>query len=396
MSELVLRADQVVTGGDVFTPGEIGIELNSGLVSSLRPAGGEPRARHLSGHLIVPGFVDVHVHGGDGADVNGDDPSDIAESLDRLSCFHASHGTTTMLATTVSDTPERLAASVSAIAAAARRRLPGARIAGAHLEGPFLARARRGAQDPSALRLPDLSELDHLLELAAGSLRMLTLAPELPGSDQLIVRLRRAGVVVALGHSDADFETAHSAFEAGASHVTHLFNAMAPLHHRLPGLVGAALSHEGVSLELVADLHHVHPAVIALVARLAPGRVVAVTDCTPAAGLPPGRHRLGRVEVVLEGDRVELADDPGTLAGSVLTMDQAVANLVFRVGLPLPEALTAVTVAPGRLLERAAVPGIGRLAVGGPADLVVLRPDFEVALTVVAGRPVYDPGGLLG
>ncbi len=395
MTELVLRADRVVTGEGVLEPGEIGVEPASGLVSFLRPASRDRGARDLSGHLVVPGFVDLHVHGGDGAGVNGDDPGALAESLERISSFHASHGTTTMLATTVSDSAERLAASVSAIAAAARRRLPGARIAGANLEGPFLARARRGAQDLSALRRPDLAELDHLLELASGSLRMLTLAPELPGAAQLIGRLRRAGVVVALGHSDADFETARSAFEAGASHVTHLFNAMPPLHHRLPGLAGAALLREGVSLELVADLHHVHPAVIALVARLAPGRVVAVTDCTPAAGLPPGRHRLGRVEVVLDGDRVELADDPGTLAGSVLTMDRAVANLLSRAGLSFEEALAAATVAPGRLLERAGVPGIGRLALGGQADLVVLRPDFEVAATMVAGHAVYDPGGLL-
>ena len=170
---------------------------------------------------------------------------------------------------------------------------------------------------------------------------------------------------------------------------------MAPLHHRRPGLVGAALRRRDVTLELVADLHHVHPAVMALVARLAPGRVVAVTDCTPAAGLPPGRRRLGRLEVVLEGDRVALADEPGTLAGSVLTMDRAVANLVSHAGLPLEEALAAATAVPGRLLERAGLPGAGQLAVGGPADLVVLGPGLEVAATMVAGRAVHDPAGLL-
>lgn len=391
----MLRAARVLTGGGILEPGEVGIDLEAGVVSSLGPPGGDREGRQLGEHLVAPGFVDVHVHGGDGADVNGVDSASLAESLDRLSRFHAAHGTTTMLATTVSDTPERLAASLTAIAAAARRRLPGGRIAGAHLEGPFLAPSRRGAQDPSTLRPPDPGELDRLLGLASGSLAMVTLAPELPGAGELIGRLRREGVVVALGHSDADFETAEAAFEAGASHVTHLFNAMAPLHHRRPGLVGAALRRRDVTLELVADLHHVHPAVMALVARLAPGRVVAVTDCTPAAGLPPGRRRLGRLEVVLEGDRVELADEPGTLAGSVLTMDRAVANLVSHAGLPLEEALAAATAVPGRLLERAGLPGAGQLAVGGPADLVVLGPGLDVAATMVAGRAVHDPAGLL-
>ncbi len=391
----MLRAGRVLTPGGILEPGEIRVDPETGVVTSLGPPGRDRGARDLGGRLVAPGFVDVHVHGGGGADVNGEDPTALADSLDRLSSFHAAHGTTTMLATTVSDSPGRLAASLTAIAAATRRPLPGARIAGAHLEGPFLARARRGAQDPAAVRNPDPGELDRLLELASGSLAMVTLAPELPGAGQLIGRLRAEGVVVALGHSDADFETAEAAFEAGARHVTHLFNAMAPLHHRRPGLVGAALSREDVTLELVADLHHVHPAVLALVARIAPGRIVAVTDCTPAAGLPPGRHRLGRLEVVLERDRVELAGEPGTLAGSVLTMDRAVANLVSHAGLALEAALGAATAVPGRLLARAGRTAVGELAVGGPADLVVLGPDLGVAATMVAGRPVHDPAGLL-
>jgi N-acetylglucosamine-6-phosphate deacetylase len=408
MSELVLRAARLHTPERSIEPAEIVVDRERGVVTALGPAGtggvagGNGRdgsaVVDLGERLIVPGFVDVHTHGGHGRQVNGDDPEEVAEALGEVGCFLAEHGTTSFLATTVTDTPERLLASLEGVALARGRAAGagGARVAGAHLEGPYIARARLGAQDPTRLRMPDPDELAGLIAASEGAVRLITLAPELEGAFDLIELARSHGLAVALGHTDADFDTARRAFDAGASHVTHLFNAMAPLHHRKPGVIGAALTTDGVTLELIADLEHVHHAVLRLVAAAAPDRIVAVSDSVPAAGLGAGRHRLGAMDVTVSGRRVELTRDPATLAGSLLTLDVAVANLVSAAGLAFDAALRAATLTPGSLVERAGGPsGLGRLAPGGPADLVVLEPDLTVAATIVAGRAVHDPGRLL-
>jgi N-acetylglucosamine-6-phosphate deacetylase len=391
-----LRADRLFTPEVEHSPGVLSFD-GAGRIVDL---GGEvpPGARtfDLGERIVVPGFVDVHVHGGAGAQVNGDDEDEVLEALECLCRFHASHGTTTLLATTVSDSTERLATSLRAIARATKQKPSGARVAGAHLEGPFIARARMGAQDPGKLRPPELDELFHLAEEAGGFLRLVTVAPELPGALQAIAHGKDLGVLFALGHSDADYDSALAAFDAGACHVAHLFNAMAPLHHRRPGLLGAALSRRDVSFELICDLEHVHPAVLSIAARLGEARAVAVSDATALAGATTagGRPLLGSLEVRVRGRRVELADDPNTLAGSLLTMDQAVANLNGVVGLDLPRALSMASSTPGRLLEKAGAGSYGRLAVGDLADLVVLEPDLSVAATLVAGEVAYDGAGL--
>lgn len=346
----------------------------------------------LGDRTIAPGFVDLHVHGGAGVDLSGDDPDEVADSVGRISAFHAAHGTTALVATTVSDTPARLAATLAGIARATGRTAGGGRVVGAHLEGPFLARGRAGAHRPEALRLPDPGELDRLTAAAAGTLRIVTLAPELPGGLDLVERVVARGAVAALGHSDATYEQALAAIDRGASHLTHLFNAMSPLHHRHPGLAGAGLVAEGVTLEVIADGHHLHPGILRLLGRLAPERVVAVSDATAAAGLPAGRHRLGPVDVDLEGDRVALAGRPEVLAGSALTMDRAVAALVASGGFDLAAALRAASAVPAAVLRGAAGPG--ELVEGAPADLVVLEADLRVAATLVGGEPVADPAGL--
>lgn len=399
-------------GDGAFGAGILWIDRESGTVSSVERRGtrsgdstlATPRSEliDLGDRLVVPGFVDVHVHGGGGSQVNAGSATEAEAAVAEIAAFHARHGTTALLATTVSDTPERLAATVEGIARAARatrgtddmHAARGARVLGCHLEGPFISPGRAGAQDPLAIRPPDREELRRLLELGEGTVRLVTLAPELPGAMALFDDCLEAGAAVALGHSDATFDVARAAFDAGATHVTHLFNAMAPFHQRSPGLIGAALQDERVTVELICDLHHVHPAVIATVARVAASRLVLVTDATGAAGSAPGRLVLGRVPVLVDGTRVSLEADSSTLAGSALVMAQALANVVNAAGLPLPVALECATAIPARLAWGTARRA-GRLVPGAPADFVVLESTLAVAATVVGGSVVFDPNRLL-
>lgn len=401
---LRITAGRVVLPGGRIAPATVRVDRHTGRITGVdadpfgapRRERGDPRTSvDLGDRLLAPGFVDVHVHGAAGTQVNGRSPDDVAQAVADVAAFHASRGTTAMLATTVTDTRDRLAATVAGIAQAVRSPTPGgARVLGSHLEGPFIAAPRAGAQDLAHIRPPDRGELNRLLELGAGTVRLVTLAPELPEAEALIADCLEAGAAVALGHTDADYDTARRAFAAGATHVTHLWNAMAPLHHRRPGLVGAALGEDAVTVEVVCDLHHVHPAVVALVARAARGRMVLVTDAMAAAGAASGRYTLGAMAVDVEGTRAALAGDPATLAGSVLTMDGAVRNAAGPVGLPLEAALAAASSVP------AAVPGgaadvTGAVAVGSPADVVVLEPTLSVVATLVGGVPAFDPAGLV-
>jgi len=391
MTESVITEATVVTSTGVFDPGWVAV--SDGRIAAVgRGPAPRPSERRdglvieAAGRWVVPGFVDLHVHGGEGAQVNGDSPDEVQDAVKRIARYHARYGTTSLLATTVSDTPERLLATVEGVADFIRVGDPeGARVLGIHLEGPWLARVRMGAQNPATLREPSVEELQQLLLAGRGLIRLITIAPELPGAAEVIKAAKAAGVRVAIGHTDATFEQAVTAFTLGASHVTHLFNAMSGLHHRHPGAVTAALLHEEVTLELIADLEHVHPAVLSLVARLAPGRFVAITDAVPAAGLPPGAAFLGALDLAVEGHRVVLASDPSTLAGSSLTMDRALANLVEVVGLGVPEAVQAAATTPAAVIG---MHDIGVLRVGAVADLAFLGDRFVCQATMVGGHIV--------
>jgi N-acetylglucosamine-6-phosphate deacetylase len=393
MSSRLLRGTAVT--GDALRPGAW-VALRDGLIAGIgegqAPTGfGTPV--ELGDLLIAPGFVDVHVHGGAGGQAAGDDPSEVADQVLRAARFHASHGTTCLVATTVSDTADRLQATAAGVRIAmGSATCDGAVVAGVHLEGPWLAPNRRGAHDPATLRLPDPAELQELIDAAGGAVRLVTLAPELAGAPAVIAAATAVGVVVSVGHTDATYAQARAAFDAGARHLTHLGNAMPGIDRREPGPIVAALADERVTVELIADGHHVHPALLRLAATAAPGRLVAITDAISATGLPDGDHRLGELSVRVRDGRAVLADQPDTLAGSVLTMDRAVATLVAA-GVPPVDAIRAATATPARVLGDELSRGV--LAPGARADLVVLDRGYAARATVVGGRVVHDLGGLL-
>jgi len=395
-----LAAARVATPTELLRPGYV--VVRGGSVEEV--GAGRPPARlpvaDVGERLLAPGFVDQHVHGGGGSEVNCATEEEVVASVRRMARFHAAHGTTAFLATTVSDSPGALRTAVEGVAAVVTEQQRGgadgsgrgADVLGCNLEGPWISRSKAGAQYPGAIRPPSVSELEDLVASAGGTLRMVTIAPEVDGALELVKVACANGVVASVGHTDADYETAKAAFDAGATNVTHLFNAMGQIHHRRPGPVVAALEDERVWLEMIADGVHVHPALISLVFAVAPSRLVLVTDAIGATGNPPGRYRLGPLEVVVTGTRAVLADRPETVAGSVLTMDRAVAFSVQTAGVPLLAALQAASLRPASVLGAASK---GRLQAGSDADVVVLDDSFCLVATMVGGQVAYDPGGLL-
>jgi N-acetylglucosamine-6-phosphate deacetylase len=350
--------------------------LDGGRVASVE---GEPvdaaQVRGGPGPIVLPGFIDLHVHGGGGRDVmeGGDATLHIARQ-------HARHGTTTLLATTMTAPLEDLVAAAEGVAQALRARRPGAAIAGLHLEGPFINAGKLGAQ-PDYARPVNADELRKLHAIAP--VRLVTLAPEVQGNMDAIQALAEAGFRIQIGHTLGSYEDGVEALARGASGFTHLFNAMTPLNHRMPGMVGAALAHARHA-EIIPDLLHVHPGAIRVALRSIPG-LYCVTDSTAATGMPDGEYKLGRQPVTKCLGGVRLAD--GTLAGSTLTMDRALRNLVETVGLDLADAARRVSTHAAEFLGLA---DRGRLAPGLRADAVVLSRDLEVQDVLVEGVSIDD------
>lgn len=353
------------------------------------------------GGWIVPGFIDTHIHGVHGLDVLADAASGAVAAV---AAVLPRYGVTGFLPTSVACTPDDLAIFLAAVgAAAADGPARGARVLGAHLESNFISADYKGAQPARCLRRPPAPgeplERDGTFTGAAilatidahsGAVRIVTLAPELPGALDLVTRLTGRGHRVSLGHSAASFDEAQAAIAAGACHATHLFNRMPPLTHRAPGLAGAVLAADGVTCELVADGCHVHPAMMRVAIRAkGRGRVAAITDAAAVAGLPPGATaRLGDATIRVGAHCAELAD--GTIAGSLTTMDAAFRLLVTAVGLSVVDAAHLTATTPAAAAGR---PDLGRLAVGHPADVVVLDAGFRVRQTWVAGRCVWNSEG---
>jgi N-acetylglucosamine-6-phosphate deacetylase len=336
-----------------------------------------PGAQRVDG-ILVPGFVDLHVHGGAGADfMDGDEAA-----TRRVCAFHARHGTVALAATTLSAPRPAIAAAVRTAAAVAQApRLGEARLAAMHLEGPYLAAARAGAQDPGSLRAADRAELDGWLALAPGMPFTMTVAPEVQGVLELIAS-HASRVRFSLGHSEASSQRVAAALAAGARGFTHLFNAMPPLHHREPGVVGAALADaSGTIVELIADGLHVHPLLLGACARLLGERVALVSDAMRACGMPAGSYRLGPLEVTVAAGAARL--EGGALAGSLLTMAAAVRTMVQVAGVPLAAVLPLASTVPARALGLA---GKGRLVAGADADLVELDDALRVARAWIGGE----------
>ena len=348
--------------GDLLVQGDV--EVTDGLISAVGV--GAPGGRGIA----VPGFVDLQVNGFGGVDFLDADTDGYRRAGEAL----LETGVTAYLPTLITSPEQQILAAMSEVPITDAR----PRILGMHLEGPFLSPNRLGTHEASSRRDPDLALLDRLLD--SGPVRLMTLAPELPGATQLIDRLLERGVAVSLGHTDATAEQANAAFDRGARSVTHLFNAMRPFLHRDPGVVGAALARDDVVVWIIVDGIHLAPETVQVAWRAARGRLAVVTDAITGAGLPEGLYSLGNVDVHVHEGTVRGPD--GVLAGSVLTMVEAVRNL-HALGVPFEDAIAAATSVPARVLGDAR---LGRLDIDLPADLVVLNDRVEIERVLVAGE----------
>jgi N-acetylglucosamine-6-phosphate deacetylase len=366
----VLAGARVVTPHGVLDDGWL--EIVEGRIAVVRTGPVPDGASDLGGGWLLPGFIDVHVHGGGGHDV-----TTSPEAMTGAAEFHLRHGTTRMLVSLMAAPVDRLCEQLQWAHAIS----DGGRVLGAHLEGPFLAASRCGAQNQDHLLDPDPLVLGKLLDAADGALRQMTIAPELPGALELIADLTAAGVIAAVGHTAASYDEASAGFAAGATLATHLFNGMGPVSHREPGAAVAALD-AGVVVEMINDGVHVHDAITRLIGRGMGERVVLITDAVSAAGAGDGTYTLGDREIVVHGGAPRLA---GTtrLAGSTLTMDEAVRRFVCEVGLPVEAAAAAAATTPARLLgvhDRC-----GSIAAGLDADLVHLDDEFRLTRVMSHG-----------
>ncbi|MFR9730463.1 N-acetylglucosamine-6-phosphate deacetylase [Saccharopolyspora sp. MS10] len=367
-----LTASRIVTPDGVLEDGWI--RLTGTTIEELGTGPAPEDATDLGSGWLVPGFVDVHCHGGGGGSFSGRDPERTRAAV----AAHRSHGTTTLLASLVTAPLPELADDVAAL----QELVVDGLFDGIHLEGPFLSAARCGAHDPALLRAPERSSVRGLLAAGRGSIRMVTLAPELDGAVDAVHELVDAGVIAAIGHTDAVAEQVRPAVDAGVTVATHLFNGMRPLHHREPGPIGTLLEDERVTVELICDLVHLHPAVVGLAARHAgTGRTALITDAISATGAGDGHYELGALPVTVVDGEPRLAD--GSLAGSTLTMDVAFRNLVTEVGMPVTTAVHAASTRPAELLG--AGDRVGSLRPGLSADLVLLDDDLRLRRVMKSG-----------
>lgn len=383
-TRLVALRGQVVTDYEVWPEGSVLFE--GGAILDVSPDDslleGADEVHDLPDSLLVPGFVDAQVNGAFGVDV-ASEPHRVSELSEAI----LATGTTAYLPTIISSPQSLYEEALPELSKATAERR-GAEVLGVHLEGPFVSLEKRGAHAAAHVVPPDVELLGQLLDL--GPVRMITVAPELDGAGEVMDLAVRRGVAVSGGHSDATFEVAYEAFDARASGVTHLFNAMSAMHHREPGLPGAAFAHPRVVCGLIADGLHVHPEIVGLAFRmLGPDRVSLVTDSIAAAGMGDGEYRLATRTVYMDGGAPRLAT--GAIAGSVLTMNEAFRNALAFTGCTVPEAARMTSTVPARLIGEGRRKG--RITPGYDADVTALAPDLSVEAVWRCGEKVYEPAG---
>jgi len=383
--------DLYIYNGKIITPFEQlkghAILVSNGRIKSvaLKETVTPPGAKEIDagGNYIVPGFIDVHVHGGGGADTM----DGSVDAISRIARTHCRYGTTSFLPTTMTVAKECIESSLAAVKEASIKGTKGAQILGIHLEGPFINEMMKGAQNSKYIAVPDVALMKDFYKASGKLIKIVTLAPELQGSRELICWLFKNNIVASAGHTNAVYEEIEDAIKSGLAHVTHTFNAMTGLHHRKPGVAGAALAFPELAAELIADGIHVHPAVMRIIVNAkGKDKVILITDAIRATGLPPGRYDLGGQEVIASKTKAMLKD--GTLAGSVLTMNMAVKNMIYKVGVSLEDAICMATYNPAKCI------GIentkGSITTGKDADIVILDKKFETQKTIVKGEIVYS------
>ncbi|MFF4243714.1 N-acetylglucosamine-6-phosphate deacetylase [Streptomyces sp. NPDC001822] len=378
------RADSTVLAGARVVLPTGTVENGRVIVEGTRIAGSTPegaRTVDLSGHLVVPGFVDIHNHGGGGASFATGSAEDVLAGVRA----HRAHGTTTVVASTVTGETDFLARQAGMLSELVEQ----GELAGIHFEGPFISPCRKGAHSEGLLRDPDPAEVRKLLEAARGTAKMVTLATELPGGIESVRLLAEHGVIAAVGHTDATYEQTVEAIDAGATVATHLYNAMPAIGHRTPGPVSALLEDERVTVELINDGTHLHPAAFGLAYHHAGAdRVALITDAMDAAGAGDGHYELGPLAVEVR-DGVARLVEGGSIAGSTLTLDTAFRRAVTIDGIPVEDVVQSISATPARLLGM--YDRVGSLDPGKDADLVVLDADFTLKGVMRRGEWIVDP-----
>jgi N-acetylglucosamine-6-phosphate deacetylase len=376
-----------VRGGAVITPLEVydraDLLIEDGTIVGIGPDAAQEGAAETidaEGLLVAPGYIDVHVHGSAGCDTM----DATREAIETMAGFFATRGVTSFCPTTLTAGAREIMASVRAVYDCQQSPVQGAQPLGVHLEGPYIDVAKKGAQPEEHIRPASMAECEELFSL--GNIKLVTFAPEIEENRELIEFARSRGAAAVTGHSSATYEQMVEAVEAGINHATHTFNQMQAIHHRAPGTVGGVLMLDEIYAELVADGVHLHPAIVDMIVRLkGPEKAVLITDAISGAGMPDGEYELGGQEVVVKEGAVRLAD--GTLAGSCLTMDRAVRNAREFTGRPLEECIRMGTLTPARSIGVDDRKGI--LEPGKDADVILLTPDLEVRMTIVAGEVVF-------
>ncbi|MFF2018736.1 N-acetylglucosamine-6-phosphate deacetylase [Paenibacillus sp. NPDC058177] len=376
---------KVLTPNGLIPQGVLAISgeriLYAGEAHELPSAYANWEASHHDNDLLLPGFVDVHVHGGAGYDFMYSDN----DSIDAITKFHSTQGTTTMLATTMTATKADIDRVLEEVHVYLSKEMPYAQLAGVHLEGPFISHKWPGAQNPEHIVPANIDWLEQWEHTYPGMIRQVTLAPEREGALEAIRWLRKHDITAALGHTDATYEEVIAAADAGLNQAVHTFNAMTPLHHRKPGTVGAVLSDKRIRGEIIADGIHVHPAMVALLAQLKnDGNLLLITDAMSATGLSDGEYKIGDLPVTVKDGIATLRDNPGALAGSTLTMIRGFQFLIQQAGISLEEASRAASLTPA--VSLGLEQKIGSLEAGKQADILLLDDKLQLQEVWIRGR----------